>query len=517
MSFKYIADKWGRDRDLPERAHHLSMMRRLLNGTFYSVLRHQFDEERAGNDEYVPLRDRQPSVHVGTNLIRTVVEDSVFMLFGERQFPEVDTSNATARQVIADLIKETKLGQVMRDAAFRGSVGSIAVRIHLSKNGRVHYKVFDTEFLTPIWNDDEPDVLDAVIQKYKIKGIDLHRQGYPIKVEDRKADFWFQRIWDDLAEWWFVPWKVSDDTEDAPHTPEIDLKRTVEHRLGFCPMRWGRNLHGGDDIDGGCTFRPVVDTCIEMDKQMSQLGRGLKYTQDPLLLIKEPPVEQVFGSNGMEEVTLPNGQVSYVRAPNSALVINSAEGGDAKFLEINGTAANAVIEYYETLKKNVIETVHGNRISPENIGGGARGAMALQMVNASLVMLADTLRATYGEDLLLGLIAQFQKLVAARPGQVRVNGKVVPAEVAKADDLSLRWKDFYAPTPQDLLNTAQALAHQIKAGFTSRYTAIKAIMADYDIESADAEKALIEAEQTLELERAKELAASGAKAQPAAD
>ncbi len=515
MSFKYISDKWKRDPDLPERAHNVSMMRRLLNGTFYSVLKHQFDEERTGADEYVPLRDRQPSVHVGTNLIRTVVDDSVFMLFGERQFPEVDTANDAARQVIADLIKETKLGQVMRDAAFRGSVGSIAIRIHLSKNGRVHFKVFDTEFLTPVWNDDEPDVLDEVVQKYKIKGSDLAKEGYAVRPEDKNTWFWFQRSWDDLAEWWFHPWKCSDDTEDRPHVPQIDETKTVEHRLGFCPFVWIRNLHGGDDIDGGCTFRPVVDTCIEMDKQMSQLGRGLKYTQDPLLLIKEPPVEQVFGSNGMEEVTLPNGQVSFVRAPNSALAINSKDGGDAKFLEINGTASKAVIEYYETLKKNVIETVHGNRISPENIGGGARGAMALQMVNASLVMLADTLRATYGEDGLLTLLKLFQRLVAKRPGQVKVNGKVVPAEVATADDLSLRWKDFYAPTPQDLLNTAQALVHQIKAGFISRKTAIKVIAADYDIESVDAEQALIEAEQKLELERAKELAASGAKATPA--
>ena len=107
------------------------MLRRLLDGTFYSILPHRFDEERKLNGEYVPLRDRQPSVHVGTNLIRTVVEDSVFMLFGAKNFPDVDTQNTSARTVIADLIKETNLVQTMRDAAFRGSVGSVAIRLHL--------------------------------------------------------------------------------------------------------------------------------------------------------------------------------------------------------------------------------------------------------------------------------------------------------------------------------------------------------------------------------------------------
>lgn len=93
MSFSYISNYWPKDADLPDRAHRNMMLRRLLDGTFYSILPHRFDEERKLNGEYVPLRDRQPSVHVGTNLIRTVVEDSVFMLFGAKNFPDVDTQN----------------------------------------------------------------------------------------------------------------------------------------------------------------------------------------------------------------------------------------------------------------------------------------------------------------------------------------------------------------------------------------------------------------------------------------
>ena len=498
MSFKYISGKWKKDSRLPDRAHYVSMMGKLLNGTFYDVLERQFDEERVGNDEYVQLKDRQPSVHVGTNLIKTVVEDSVFMLFGERQFPEIDTKNKAAREFFADLIKETGLVQVMRDAAFRGSVGSIAIRAHLSENGNFHFSVFETPNLTPVWNADEPGELDAIVEKYVIRGDDLAKQGYVIAKDDLKKEFWFQRIWDLTAEVWFLPWKCEDDTPEKPFTPIRDVARTVVHNLGFVPFVWIKNLHGGDDIDGGCTFRAVVDTCIEMDKQMSQLGRGLKYTQDPLLLIKEPPIEQVFsGSNGMEEVQLPNGQVSYVRSPNSALVINSSENGDAKFLEIDGSAATAVISYVDKLRASALETMHGSRLDPEKLGGGPRGSKALEMVNASLVMLADNLRASYGEIGLLRLLKLVQRIIAMRPGRVRLKGEVVPADVARATDLSLRWKDFYSPTPQDLLTQAQGLAHLIKTGVLSRETAIKVIAADYDIESVDAEKALIEAEQKL--------------------
>jgi len=73
---------------------------------------------------------------------------------------------------------------------------------------------------------------------------------------------------------------------------EIDLNRTVSHGLGFVPVVWIRNLPGysstGDPNDGMCTFRAAIDTQIEIDYQLSQAGRGLKYSSDPTLLLKEP-------------------------------------------------------------------------------------------------------------------------------------------------------------------------------------------------------------------------------------
>ena len=33
--------------------------------------------------------------------------------------------------------------------------------------------------------------------------------------------------------------------------------------------------------DGACTFRAAIETQIEIDYQLSQAGRGLKYSSDP--------------------------------------------------------------------------------------------------------------------------------------------------------------------------------------------------------------------------------------------
>ena len=111
------------------------------------------------------------------------------------------------------------------------------------------------------------------------------------------------------------------------------------HALGFVPIAWIRNLSGGDDIDGECTFRAAIETQIEIDYQLSQAGRGLKYSSDPTLLIKEPAADA--------------GQMQ--RTADTALIVS--EKGDAKLLEIGGTASAAVIAYVETLRKFAIEKI----------------------------------------------------------------------------------------------------------------------------------------------------------------
>ena len=85
---------------------------------------------------------------------------------------------------------------------------------------------------------------------------------------------------------------------------------------------------------GACTFRAAIETQIEIDYQLSQAGRGLKYSSDPTLLIKEPATTD-------SEI---------IKGAGNALVVT--EKGDAKLLEIGGTASAAVIEYVRTFESS---------------------------------------------------------------------------------------------------------------------------------------------------------------------
>ena len=470
--FDTICDFIPRDGDYSPRSRALDILQRVLNGTVYNVLPYQFHQERTGGGEYIPLRNRRPSVRYA--LCRGVVEDSVSLLFSEGHFPTIDCPDRAVTAFLAKVVKETRLNQVMIDAAIRGSIGSVAILLRLLRS-RVFLDVLDTAFLTPTWDVEAPDTLVRVTEKYKVSGQTLETNGYDIM--DATCDYWFMRCWDTQSETWFLPSPVVGPTE-----PLVDHSRSVRHGLGFVPLVWIRNLPGpsasGDPNDGACTFRAAIETQIEIEYQLSQAGRGLKYSSDPTLLIKEPATTD-------SEI---------VKGAGNALVVS--EKGDAKLLEIGGTASAAVIDYVRVLREMALESVHGNRASADRLTA-AQSGRALELLNQGLIWLADNLRISYGEGALLQLAGMI--LQATRLYPLNVMGAQV-FDLDPAARLSLKWPRWYAPTSDDRQKDAQTLSTLAAAGLISREAAVKSIADTYDIEDVPAELARIAADSELDKE-----------------
>ena len=450
------------DPDYPERTGRLDVLTRVLEGRLYDVLPYAFHEERGLGGEYIPLRRRRPSVRYP--LARIVVDDSLSLVFGEGHFPALECDDPHTRAVLADIARDSALNAAMLEAALRGSVGSVAVLLRVLR-GRVFFRVLPSTYLTPRFNPEAPDTLASVTECYKVTGGVLAAQGY--EIEEPNGLFWFQRAWDDESETWYVPTPVS-----AGRPFEIDAARSVRHGLGFVPLVWIRNLPGGDDIDGACTFRPAIETGIEIDYQLSQAGRGLKYSSDPTLLIREPA-----GVDG-----------EIVRGAGNALVVS--EKGDAKLLEIGGTAASAVIDYVRFLRELALEGVHGNRASAERLNAPQSGR-ALELMNQGLIWLADNLRVSYGTAL-LQLADMVVRASSIYPLSVR--GVPVPPLDAAAR-ITLRWPRWYPPDAEDRQRDASTLKTLAEAGQISRETAVKSIADVYDIEDVPAELARIARER----------------------
>lgn len=468
--FDTICNLIPRDPDYSSRTRMLDILRRVLDGTLYDVLPYQFHEERGLGGDYIPLRSRRPSVRYG--LSRIVVEDSVSLLFSEGHFPTIDCSDPTVRSALSDIAKEARLNQIMTEAAICGSVGSVAILMQVLR-GRVFFKVLDTTYLAPVWDPEEPDSLSSVTERYKVTGKRLGENGYDI--DNPEIDYWFQRQWDLEDETWFTPMAVG-----STAVPTVDLSRSVRHGLGFVPIVWIKNLPGrsatNDPNDGACTFRSAIETQIEIDYQLSQAGRGLKYSSDPTLLIKEPATS--------------DGQI--IKGAGNALVVS--EKGDARLLEIGGTASAAVMEYVRTLRELALESVHGNRANADRLTA-AQSGRALELMNQGLLWLADNLRVSYGECALLNLARMVVRASQVYP--LRAIGQDVPALDLSAR-LSIKWPRWYPPTADDRQKDAQTLTTLVAAGLIGRETAVKAIADTFDIEDIPGELVAIAANQNTE-------------------
>lgn len=470
--FKKLRQGYPKDKDYPDRTHTILALNRVLDGALYDELKHAFDEEKNDANEYVPLAHRRPSAR--TRICRTVVNDSVSLLFSEGHFPAVECEDEKTRETLEEAIKQAKLNAVMIFATTRGAVGSVCLRLRVLK-ARVFVDAMSTEYLTPQWQKMAPDTLESVTERYKLTGEVLKAAGYTIKDDDLRSEFWFQRVWDDVAENWFEPQSKAD--ASAGKKPKIDKKRTVEHALGFVPMVWVRNLPGGDEIDGCPTF-PIeaIDTQIEADYLLSQGGRGLKYQSDPTLHIKEPAFD---GSGGAKIVK------------GAANAIVTSADGDAKLLEISGDAATAVMEWVKGLREIALEGMGGNRSNPDKMSS-AQSGRAMELMNQGLIWLADKLRINYGEGALLDLLRMIVK-ASTRYTLKNEDGEDL-GTIDPKKKISLRWPAWYQPTYSDRATQATGLSTLRSGGLISQETAVKSLADSYDIEDTKAEITKINAD-----------------------
>ena len=437
--FQSICEQIPADPAFPSRAWRLDLMRRVLDGTLYDALPFEFHDERTASGDYIPLRRRRPSVRYP--LSRIVVEDSVALLFSEGHFPAIASPDEAVRQALAAIARDCKLNQVMTEAAIRGSIGSACVLLRILR-GRVFLDVLDATWLTPTWDPGEPDALLSVVERYKVPGADLLATGYAFA--EPGAQYWFQRRWDRFEETWYVPQQVG-----TPGEMVADADRSVQHGLGFVPLVWIRNLPGGIAPDGACTFRAAVETGIEIDYQLSQAGRGLKYSSDPTLLIKEPA-----GLDG-----------DLVRSAGNALIVS--EKGDARLLEIGGTAAGAVLDYVRLLREFALEGVHGNRADASRLAASSSGR-ALELMNQGLIWLADNLRVSYGEGGILPICRMILQATQRYP--LRVEGQQLP-ELDCSAPLRLIWPPWYPAGSEDRARDAATLLQLVEAKQLSPATA----------------------------------------------
>ncbi|WP_118181292.1 phage portal protein [Paraburkholderia phosphatilytica] len=488
--WRALKETKNQDKDLPQRAFDIQCLNEVLDGTLYDDLEHPFHCETDSTKAYVTLRQRRPSVR--SNLCALVVEHTASLLFSEEHFPTIESDDDGVGDALQAIAQDKQIAALMDTAVIAGSVGSVAIRMRVLSN-RLYFDVLQTQFLTPTWKANQPDVLQSVREQYKVKGEVLAEGGYAIPDTDMQADFWFRRDWTESQEIWYAPWRANGKKSySAPG--KVDGKRTVGHTLGFVPIIWAQNLAkpGGNGIDGRCTFDKAIETMLEIDYLLSQGGRSMKYALDPTLVVKAPQT-----SNG-----------ELVKGAGEALVVS--EKGDAKLLEISGGGTEALIEFCKCLRQTALEAINGNKADSDKLAAATSGR-AMELMNMALIQLCARLRITYGAGALLSLFRMIAK-VSQTGKLVDSNGeRIEPIKLTKP--LKLRWPEFYAPTWADKTNEAGALSTLTQGGILSKETATRSIAQEYDV-AADEELARTKADADVQQQNAVALKAAAPKPVP---
>ncbi len=508
--------KYGWPAGASTRYKRLDAYERLLNGTIYEHLSSAFDVEKSSGNRYVPILERRPSIKYG--LAKIVVDQHAAMTFGEAHFPHVrcvsplqdDQTEAqkVTEAACAALIRSMNLPAIMQSAVRKGSVGSAAIVAKIRDDGTPAADVVAGKNAKPkIGIDADFSKLSGLDRIWNITGEDLVDFGYKVEKENLDKTYWL-RVYIDKTEWtWFLPMLDSkyrnigekDDQNNVIEWQE-DVERSGEHGFGgeSAPVVWMRNLVCGEDsLDGVCSFESILDICIACDYLLSQGARGLRYSMDPLLVLKTG--EMGLASLDLARQSTGTGEIS----KTTGVLPLMGEDSDAKLLEISGKGFEASQEFFKKLRELALESCGAIR-SGDETSDGPQSGKAVELHHLLSVFFIERMRVCYGEDGLLPLLRIL--LSELQSGQIDLKDGTDWSGIDLNTPLSLAWPAFRIPTGSDLLSEMTAL--QLAAGgsakqpvvlldpkLVSRLTAQRFDLDDLASVSSDAAKVREEQEQ----------------------
>jgi len=321
---------------------------------------------------YVPLRDRRPSA--AYPLGKIIVDSFTNLLFGENRFPQIrvegDPKNEDFKQTIA---RVGNLPLKMIEArSLGGATGTVCVdwcfykgrpryEVHNAKNVHVH-EWADRLRLKPRW---ATEVYPFWIPQWNGKAFD-------------KIYYWFRRDWTPDADIVFEPAEIKPNPDTAP-VWIVDAKKSVRHDDGVCHLHWIQN-RPSDEIDGVGDYAGLLDQFDTLDVLASVVARGAILNLDPTLKLKMDP-EQIA--------------MSGVKKGSDNSIV-TGEGGDAEYMELQGTSIEVGIKLIETHRRSILEAAQCIVPDPHEVAAQGVSSVAVKAMFAPMLGSADVLREQYG-------------------------------------------------------------------------------------------------------------------------
>jgi hypothetical protein len=471
VGFAEVKAKLKYPQKTSDRYKRLDAFDRLRDGTIYDGISTPFDKEYSGST-YVKIRDRRPDVRwTGAAML---VDQLSGLLWGDEQMPIIrtyegedpDKTQQQAEKSIQKLAEDLTLDAIMDEVTEKASSGSAAIIVRATDDRDLYIEVVPGKECRPYFDPTNPNRLLKIEQCYPTKGEALRDLGYDIPEDKLKADYWYRLTIDADEEIRYEP--LSDDLysrlgqHDSSGAviawkPDDRPEFSGPHGWPILPVLWCKSPKG-NRIDGACMYELIADNLIAIDYNLSQVGRGFRYTADPMLMVKRGELNSagtVPADYGEEpDKTQRDEAGNVVKSPANVLDIDA--GGDAKMLEISGQGLSAMVDYIKLLREWGLEICGGMKSDAETTKGVESGR-ALEMLYQALILVVKRWRVALGTKGYLPLVRLI--LTGIECGLLDFEGvDAIPPEVT----MRLVWPTWMTPSGQDLV--AEANAWQTLAG-----------------------------------------------------
>lgn len=503
--------------NLSPRQIELENLERFAKGT-------QYEGRKSWFDPSVPLWERAPCIVYP--IVQIAIESNRDLVLGEGRFPIV-TSNpgeddseveggldeeASQRvdRGIAELQRRVRFKTVSRQALVHAQQAKSVAVIVGARNGRAFAELVRSRWCEPTFD------ADGKVSRLEIR--------YPYLQPEKQPDgTWklkpllYRRVIDAQTDTTFLPIEARQDgSEPLADAWKADPEKTVDHKLGFCPVHWyahQRECSTVADFDGEAIHETILDEIQGLDFTISQRHRAALFCGDPQII-----------EAGVDPGTNPSGQTGKVGIPASTGggKISSANpatgsyqaGGDQQsarvkspgvvwqyqdpntkvtYLVLPPEALQALDNHQADLRNKLAETLAVVLIDPQNAKFTSdMSGRAIEQIRARQFDRCDIIRDDFADNwcvpvtLLLARVALVLNLrIPAVQACAKDLQKFIEDDEARPM-LTCKWPGRYIkPTAKDESDTVAATAAARTAKIVPRRAAVEKVAPIFGITNVD--------------------------------
>ncbi len=339
---------------------------------------------------YVALDQRRPSNPY--RLPRLMVRSFTNLVFGEGRFPKLASDDPDTELFCAALLKQAEAAvRFVQARNIGGSVGTVGMSWRFWE-GQARIRVHNGKNLIPhSWIDQEQHAVEHVSEITMGERVEYD----PKSKKDVRVYVWSRRDWTPTSDIQFCEAVVANPSDPVEWI--VDEDNTFTHDDGFPHFVWIRNGaddDDGTDIDGQCDFDGQYEALDNIDLLSSVLSSGTTRNLDPTLVLKLSTRDQAMAqSQGISK--------------GSGNGINVGPNGDAKYLELAGTAVAVGIQLFKENRSSILESAQCVVPSTAELTSAGSSAVAQKMLFAPMLSSTNVHRTQYGG----GMVRLFEQML----------------------------------------------------------------------------------------------------------